>query len=325
MSTRLEHGYRIAEPLSAALLDKLQRLRERAVPVVERLVARRVAKLAVLEIDQQRFGLSYGPTDALRNAWEKLEDSIREIESNRARLPEDDFSCTLSILVDPPEAETATLALIFTDQAELRRLWEGVPGVEEFAYWDHVDPPAEREGQALSEAEIESWLDRRHAWKRAIPTGIPVHHGFEFEVSSVFVPRPKPELVLESLPPPGERIAAVAGLLANREFFADWKATPRRARGPLPSIFGDEYRRLVERKTLDVAAAFQETVTLEELRGQTARGQTARGQTARGGTGRSEAAHSKTTSGSPAKDKGEADKADREPQPGEPRPKGPRP
>ncbi|ADO59665.1 hypothetical protein [Paenibacillus polymyxa] len=90
-------------------------------------------------------------------AWRKAEQRYREIHATQTRDPEVDFDCKACFI----PLEDKIVALFYSEQKELKQLWEDCEEVSCYGYWDNVDPD-----ERCSESE---WKKRAKDWQNALP------------------------------------------------------------------------------------------------------------------------------------------------------------
>lgn len=106
----------------------------------------------------------------LSNLQERFIDKSNEIKETNRRNPDFDLSCQVSII----PTENYILCQIFEDSPEYVKIWESMPGVESFGYWNNTDPP---EG-----VSYEEWDIRYQIWNKALNDFRPPSEcGFTFE------------------------------------------------------------------------------------------------------------------------------------------------
>lgn len=106
----------------------------------------------------------------LSNLNERFIDKSNEIKETNRRNPDFDLSCQISII----PTEDFILCQIFEDTEEYIKIWESMPGVESFGYWNNADPP---EGMSY-----EDWDIRYQIWNKALNDFMPPSEcGFTFE------------------------------------------------------------------------------------------------------------------------------------------------
>lgn len=164
MSTKLHHGYRLAEGVDP--FDFLATVRAHIDPVRDRADARVLAERAVAIVDKAAVhGLTTHAGDNLADlmktplasaylAWEDEQAKLRETDRRH-----DPNRVELSFGRDPLTGRYGVL--LFADEATLIAAFEAMPEVEAYGYWNNTDRPDE-----VTEAE---WDERRAFWDRVLP------------------------------------------------------------------------------------------------------------------------------------------------------------
>ncbi|WP_209949147.1 hypothetical protein [Paenibacillus sp. 1182] len=99
-------------------------------------------------------------------AWRKAEQRYREIQATQTRDPEVDYDCKACFI----PLEDKIVALFYSEQKELKQLWEDCEEVSYYGYWDNVDPD-----ELCLEAE---WKNRAKDWEHALQgSGYPFENG----------------------------------------------------------------------------------------------------------------------------------------------------
>lgn len=185
MSTKIYNGYRLSTtniPLFA------RTLREHFLPTYQKLALRALVVLVVLhyrteqahpdwtqEEVQQLILKDMGITNhvqsprhispsLLANSAELLDNiQIATSQPTAQRISHlVDFLLSVTFLADPAvETPGYTYALLYTDQPAYTTIWESLPEVEPYPYWDNTDGPDE-----LSVAE---WDAHKMVWRNIFP------------------------------------------------------------------------------------------------------------------------------------------------------------
>lgn len=161
MSTKLHHGHRLA---AGADLDTfLSALPAVMSPVRDRLDAERVLRKAVESVDDaDRLGRDR-PAEPAREALTKI--LAEEADPRNARNVWGSWNeVDLSYGTDPDTGRT--MILIFAVEDAYTEALRAMPQVEAYGYWNNSDSRPD----GVSERE---WEDRRKAWARTLPTGVP--------------------------------------------------------------------------------------------------------------------------------------------------------
>ena len=212
MSTKIFNGYSLEFPATTPIYEVdrwAQTLRARISNVEKYLRAKLFADTAVTLIDRivllndpkRLLPIVNGMTDEKATtlsdhqnpymvAFEHISTREKKIRVTQERDPLYDFECNAQILHVP--GRNILLAMLFTEQDAYRTIWERMPGVREYAYWNNTDPPA-----YLTETQ---WERRRRDWDKALGReGIPVLKGFNIECHHVYG-HPSIEQIIQVMP-----------------------------------------------------------------------------------------------------------------------------
>jgi len=168
MSTKIYNGYRL-KPMTLLQLDRnLSTFRRLVEQLAQRLYFELQAHVASNIIDRVALGLSiknevaistckytdgYSPLVA---ATQTALDHLQRARESSRRDPVWDFDCELVLF----PMQDCILATLYTEKHEFTRLWESLPYVQSFPYWDNMDQP-----DGMSWAE---WKKRGKIWERAV-------------------------------------------------------------------------------------------------------------------------------------------------------------
>ena len=134
-----------------------------------------------------------------------------------------DFDCNVSIIPSNDEV----FVLIYTQDQEVKNMFSNMDEIEEYGYWDNVDPP--------DDLTAEQWDARGEEWEVALPgIGIPSKCGFSIDVvSEVFDiiclmrmhnddPNPIDE-VINYLPDYKDRVSRMSRIVLGEKWDRDHK------------------------------------------------------------------------------------------------------
>lgn len=164
MSTKLHHGYRLAEGVDP--FDFIATVRAHIDPVRDRADARILAERTVTIIDKAAVhglvthagddlaSLMKTPLTAAYVAYEYEQAELRQTDRRH-----DPNRFELSFGRDPQTGRFGVLR--FADEAALIDAFDAIPEVEAYGYWNNTDRPDD-----VTEAE---WVDRREFWERVLP------------------------------------------------------------------------------------------------------------------------------------------------------------
>ena len=196
MSIHIEHGYRVTGANSVAALNALILAFQQQVEGAARTLYRRKrAALAYQILDESvlqstreafleavRREYATAPQDRSRPfadthlRWvvpDIIADHQALVARTQERDPAYDWGCHLSAIPH----RTGLYVLLYTENEEYRTIWQAVPGVQNYAYWNHTDPP-----EGMTRAR---WERRRQRWTElgllSIP-GIPSRVGMTIDI-----------------------------------------------------------------------------------------------------------------------------------------------
>ncbi len=193
MSTHIEHGTRVRvksiRELNALVLD----FRRQVEAIAQEAYQRKCAELVYQILDEAVLQ----PTDeaffnAVRSEYASqpiddpqpfLETDLRwivrhiitdhyvTIARTQERDPDYDWGCYLSAIPH----RTGLYVLLYAESDTYHQIWRSIPGVEDYAYWNHTDPP-----EGMSQAR---WDRRRDRWNALLGhPGIPSRVGMTISV-----------------------------------------------------------------------------------------------------------------------------------------------
>ena len=199
MSTKIFNGYSLEFPATTPIyeIDRWAKLLRTRIGNVEKylrakvfagIAATLIDRIALLDDPKYLLPIVNGMTDEetttlsdLQNpyivALENISKHEKKIRVTQERDPLYDFECNVQIL--HVTGRNILLAMLFAEQDAYRTIWERMPGVREYAYWDSTDAP--------SYVTEEQWERRRRDWDKALGReGIPVLRGFNIECHHVY-------------------------------------------------------------------------------------------------------------------------------------------
>lgn len=217
MSTKIYNGYKIAgiETLSEAS-RMLHLFRDKIEKKCEELTAIKVAELATDVVDRRalklkiydiKLGKCEAKTGPMSWAYSILTDRRKQVDSGY-REPEFDFSCEISLI----PYRKSVLALVYAEQEEYFKIWNSLPLVADYAYYNNTDRPR---GIKASE-----WKERGEAWDEALGHRPPCEVGLSFSCMGKYsYPHPDVEEVLHHVPSLETRASQHAlSMVRDREF-----------------------------------------------------------------------------------------------------------
>lgn len=148
--------------------------------------------------------------------YRKAQERYDEIQRTQHRDPVVDFDCNACFI----PLEDKVVALFYSEQDELEKLWKAHPDVSYYGYWNNTDPD--------EEASDEEWEQRKRDWDEALPgLGIPMENGICADFVKGFVNRQyiSPSLTLASIPSVYERAKRIADERVMDRKFNEIKAS----------------------------------------------------------------------------------------------------
>ena len=228
MSTKIHHGYRLTprgltlQGAQNIVFGAMTRVRAKAKSIVMEWIAVRT----VTKLDLAAAGVE-ACKHPLSEAWREFEERAGKVRRTQERDPEIDISFTVCLI---PHGDR-TLALVYTEREEFRKIWERTPGIAEYAYWNNTDKP-----KFISESH---WNKREKDWDAALKMGdnmVPSQVGFSTEAfGSYNTPFPESSEVLRRINGFGfeKRVEHVARRVLRDKFFEaeskDGKIDPNKA------------------------------------------------------------------------------------------------
>lgn len=192
VSTHIEHGTRVRVKTLSALNALVLDFRRQVEAIARNVYQQKCAELvyhildeAVLQptydsfVDAVRREYATGPIESPRPfpdtdlRWivrHIIADHQATIVRTQERDPAYDWGCHLTTIPH----RTGTYVLLYAESDAYHEVWRALPGVEDFAYWNHTDPP-----EGMSRAR---WERRRQRWHELLPDGVPSQSGMTITV-----------------------------------------------------------------------------------------------------------------------------------------------
>lgn len=158
MSMSIHSGFRIQAGDIDRFLTAMPSFERAAAAIGRKEQAAHLAEGLVTKIDSGRKA-------SFQNAVKDARDSLAESERLGQRNVYLDKSFSYLLIAFDGDM----LGMAFTESPGIRAEWQGIPGWQDYSYWDGSDRPA-----GLSKEE---WSKRRSDWKTAMPTMVPANHG----------------------------------------------------------------------------------------------------------------------------------------------------
>ncbi len=203
MSIKIYNGYTLPYMSLEELYAITQDFKNKINTAAEKLANELVAKMSTTIFDLVTIGEYQDPEKQasfpLAIAMHKIHDRQRKIKSTHQRDPEVDFSCSACII--PSIKYQKIFCLLFSEQKEFTKIWEEIPGLQEYPYWNNTDHP--------DDMTWEQWEERGKEWTDALgETGIPRDAGFTIECGDA-LSIPRSEKVLEYIPDFEKRVSKI--------------------------------------------------------------------------------------------------------------------
>lgn len=200
MSTKIFNGYYIPWMKLEELHQFMREFMGKINTESEEILNKTVAEMATRSYDSYTLGLLKGKKLSeqacpLVQAYTDLMTRNRAFKDKGVRDPFTDFGCAVCFI--PAKEYNKIFCLLYSDQKSYDKIWEEMPGVVEYSYWNNTDKPDE-----ISERD---WNVRGLGWESVLgETGIPADVGFTIECGSKGLPFR--ERVEELIPPFDERV-----------------------------------------------------------------------------------------------------------------------
>jgi hypothetical protein len=164
----IHNGYRLAE--GTDIFDFLDRFKDAMNPVRDRLDAALIAERASALIDTADLSGEPRPRNPIGAAWMAFHKEQITMKDTRG-WDYNPHSVSVSIGRDPGTGRL--LALLYDgNNREYVKAFKRLPGVEEYCYG----------GEKPRSVTRSAWEERRAAWARLVPTGVPGRHTYGFDL-----------------------------------------------------------------------------------------------------------------------------------------------
>lgn len=121
-------------------------------------------------VDNGHGGKEVFPEYPVSKFRKEIMDAHNHVYATMQRDPENDFGFEACFIYH----KGTVYALIYTEQKALTDLWESLPEVEPFPYWDHSDPP--------KKMTYKQWEARGRLWDKILDNGPPNRVGISLDV-----------------------------------------------------------------------------------------------------------------------------------------------
>ena len=212
MSTKIYNGYELVGLKSLSEVHQFcLNFKASALKVIRKQICRRQAevienilhKFAVTGEDEVELGTRKIKRGEKFYGASYIYVSDRYYESQRSteRSFGYDFNCEF-VIIPLPDSDRI-LALLYTADRELTKLWKKHPNVKEYMYWNNADWP--------SGMSAKRWNQREEDWEAAIGHDAPCTRGFTFSCMGKYdFPIPEKREAMRFVAPYKKRLARVA-------------------------------------------------------------------------------------------------------------------
>jgi len=178
MSTKIYNGYCCTSKSWPSVHRLLTKFRDKLKPVADRMFRKQVAASCTALIDFTAVNVpvpEHMRTQSGAVVWLMVKSQLFQgvLEAGRNSGRSDlDFACEVVLV---PAQGQRILALLYTQQKEFEKIWNSMPGVVPFGYWNNTDPP---EGMTDGKG-YQKWKERGRIWERALgKLGVPALAGY---------------------------------------------------------------------------------------------------------------------------------------------------
>lgn len=285
MSTKLYNGYKISIPNAniGRLRDFFDEVKAKVKKRCEVSVAAKLAEMCTDILDQRSIadsgGLSFHPRFSRHtayvcgeyvNVWESPLFEAHKIlndgysKSKREGVRSVDFDFEFEVCFVP--CGKKTLALLYTERDEFRKIWERHPKVSDYHYQNQCDRPRN--------ISAKQWRQRARDWDVALLKrgGIPAASGFTMSVFGWYgLPWPTAKDVIKYVPSFDQRVTSIA-----RDAIMESRSLALRESGE-EDMFGsvmaaerwvrqtDEGKAAVEKAKEEIAGKLKRVLVKEDL------------------------------------------------------------
>ena len=171
MSTKLHHGWRLRLGGGPTAVPRfVSKARAALLPTYQNLWQRAAVAGAVSVVDANRLGLpiEWLPDQKFGSPLFEMGQWLDRQHTGDRTQRRIDFGFEAVFLADPAN-EQWVYALVYTDQEPYREVWQRLPGVSSYPYWDNTDPP--------DDVTDHEWRQRRDVWDRVVGWDAPAVRG----------------------------------------------------------------------------------------------------------------------------------------------------
>ncbi len=265
MSTKIYRGFRIRNGSYNSVYDTIQRFRLRALQYASIDYSEVIANSIVDIVDRAQIG----DAEAIEHCGKSMESVIRYVTYKNAlrvseqrksmeRDPIYDYDCDINI---SPLDDDWIIGFVNCEKDDYYKILLMQDGVEEYSYWDNVDPP--------QDCDSREWKQRKKDWTGKIgANGNISHQSFIHKLFSGYdIPTITANRVNAALPTFQERVRSMAKWKAFHEYKDYIQENDLRFQEDSIERHVDEYLAGLEeyKKTLLYQYRYQEIV--EEMEG----------------------------------------------------------
>ncbi len=206
MSTKIFNGYYVPKRDLGDLYQFSQEFKQKINLLSAEILYRETARICAEKFDQLIASGKVPPKpDAVDPARDSLLTTVslyvmeRQRKARTQRDPIFDLECSVVFI----PAENKILCLLYAERREFKQIWESMPGVTPYPYWDNTDPP---------DIPPELWQSRGREWHEALgESGAPTDAGFVIECGNKGFSF-SAEHILKHFPTFEERVDAYAAI-----------------------------------------------------------------------------------------------------------------
>jgi hypothetical protein len=284
MSTKIYNGYKLSirNATLASLREFFAPIQAKVKKQCNASVATTLAEMCAEILDQRSIaesgGLSYHQRFSRHQAyvggksvdvWESplvqahiiLSDAYIKSKREGTRSPDFDFEFEVCFI----PCGKATLALLYTEKEEFRKIWERHPKVRDYHYQNQTDRPRN--------VTAEQWRRRAKDWDVALldKGGLPASAGFTMSTFGYYgLPYPHAADVIKHIPSFEKRVQSIANdavleqkSLQLREAGEEMFASVMEAQRWIKRT--DEGKAAVQKASIEVAGKLKKTLVKEDL------------------------------------------------------------
>ena len=262
MSIKIYNGYYLPFMELNELYQIVQGFKTQINMASEELFNKAIAVIATDIIDSIKIGLQEHKRSSpvLVQAYFKLIEKQEEAKRTNSRSPLD-FSCSVCFI--PVISRKKIYCLLYTEQKDFKNIWEAVPGVIFYPYWDNTDKPRE-----ISDKE---WWARGQEWSEALGKGTPADAGFLIECGNKGFP--SVEKMLPFIPSFTERVEKNARRITIKNKMKEIISSQKNGNSTTSTLYPKilewlktpEGQKILQQNTIYVAGILKKEITADVL------------------------------------------------------------